>query len=293
MRPITAAGPAYDTANDTEHRRNLILMALPATPGRALDIGAGSGWLSHDLAELGWDVTAVEPGPFNRPDITHIDRRLTNTELNELLEERWDLITGLNIVHHMNDPRAALMALYNRRPATLILQIPDRIEAGNPKVAGNNYIDRLYDIAHSLEPSVLGWASTNLDPRARRPVLAWDTDIIIGTVTAGNGHTTHQWPEVGAKVATELGLELTEGSLNLELERFWSSADELDVVAATQWGPILGREVTVAGVTAWALRMPDSDQGQRFTELVAEHNLRDLLGLNNGDRIPLRLEPSS
>jgi SAM-dependent methyltransferase len=38
---------------------------LPATPGRALDLGAGNGILSWALAKEGWRVTAVEPDPSN------------------------------------------------------------------------------------------------------------------------------------------------------------------------------------------------------------------------------------
>jgi 2-polyprenyl-3-methyl-5-hydroxy-6-metoxy-1,4-benzoquinol methylase len=36
---------------------------LPPKAGRALDLGAGNGILSHALAREGWAVTAVEPDP--------------------------------------------------------------------------------------------------------------------------------------------------------------------------------------------------------------------------------------
>ena len=45
-------------------RRALIRRLLRGIPaGRALDIGAGSGGNSQVLAELGWEVTAVEASP--------------------------------------------------------------------------------------------------------------------------------------------------------------------------------------------------------------------------------------
>ncbi|NBQ73259.1 MAG: class I SAM-dependent methyltransferase [Gammaproteobacteria bacterium] len=34
---------------------------MPETPGRACDIGAGTGRDAHWLADMGWQVTAVEP----------------------------------------------------------------------------------------------------------------------------------------------------------------------------------------------------------------------------------------
>ena len=49
-----------------------ILHLLPATPGRIIDIGAGTGRDAAGFAELGHAVTAVEP----TPELLAVARRL-------------------------------------------------------------------------------------------------------------------------------------------------------------------------------------------------------------------------
>lgn len=287
---MTAAGPAYEALNDTEHRLELIRRALPPEPGRALDLGAGTGWLSRELADRGWDVFAVDTDTRHITDLngTVIERALTLTDIRELMAHGpWDLIAAINFLHHTADPRAVLLELLEAAWQTVIIQIPDRIEQGNPAVAGSDYIAALYDITMARGPSVLGWGKTNLTACARRPVLAWDPKLNVGTVVAGNGYTTHQWADVGELLAAELTLELTVGSLNLELD--YPLNTTLEPILDTEWGPVLGVEVLAAGRPAWAIQMPDSDRGHLFTELLAVDHLREVLELRNGDRVPLRL----
>lgn len=289
---MTAAGPAYDTANNTEGRLELIRRALPDKPGRALDLGAGTGWLSKELAGRGWSVVAVEANPqaarrCAAQGVRVENRTLSFKALAELLAEPWDLIAAINFLHHTADPRAILELMLGAHARMVVIQIPDRIEHANRSVIGNQYIAQLYDIALARAPSVLGWTSTNLEECARRPLLVWDAELIVGTVVAGGGHTTREWAKGGAMLAAELGLELTVGSLNLELAHTLDAA--LNPIGNTAWGPVLGVEVLAGGLPAWAVRMPNSDRGPLFTELLATARLRDALSLENGDRIPLRL----
>lgn len=294
---MTGATPAYDERNHTQRRLELIARALPTKPGRALDLGAGTGWLSHYLAGVGWEVTAIEASPqaarrCRGPGITVINKRMGHAELLDFIAQGWDLIAGINFLHHTPDPRALLLELLDQTATTILLQIPDRIEHGNKTVAGSHYIALLYDIAHARGPHVIGWTPTNLEPLARRPLLMWDSNLRVGTVTSGNGHTTTEWPKVGAVVAADLAANLRVGSLNLELDKPLLFDRDRDQCIDTDLGPVLAIPATIGLLDGWALRMPNSDRGAWFTEIVSPHPLREALKLSNGDRIPIRLKPA-
>ena len=40
------------------------LLQLQGPPGRLLEIGCGTGVISHSMAKIGWDVVAIDPNPF-------------------------------------------------------------------------------------------------------------------------------------------------------------------------------------------------------------------------------------
>jgi SAM-dependent methyltransferase len=73
---------------------------LPAKPGFACDIGAGSGRDANWLASNGWDVVAVEPstqmrelaGVASHPNITWLDDALPDLKKLRSLGHRFDLI---------------------------------------------------------------------------------------------------------------------------------------------------------------------------------------------------------
>lgn len=55
-------------------------------PGRALEIGAGTGQATRGLLARGWDVVALEPGP----ELARIARRETGAEVVGATFEEWD-----------------------------------------------------------------------------------------------------------------------------------------------------------------------------------------------------------
>jgi SAM-dependent methyltransferase len=65
------------------------LVTLP--PGKALDIAAGSGRHSLWLAQLGWDVTAVDIQPAELPDVYFLKADLEQHEY-RIERAAWDLI---------------------------------------------------------------------------------------------------------------------------------------------------------------------------------------------------------
>jgi len=79
---------------------NWVARHLPAKPGFACDIGAGSGRDANWLASTGWDVVAVEPSAQMRrvamatshPNVTWLDDSLPHLHKLRSLGHRFDLI---------------------------------------------------------------------------------------------------------------------------------------------------------------------------------------------------------
>lgn len=115
---------------------------LPATRGRALDLGAGNGILSWALAREGWDVTAVEPDPSALVGAGAVRglARATGVPITVIeafgeaipLEAAgFDLVVARQVLHHAHDLPAfcAEMARLSR-PGATILTLRDHVISG-------------------------------------------------------------------------------------------------------------------------------------------------------------------
>ena len=79
----------YQAVSSEFLHRRWVADSLPATPGFACDIGAGSGRDANWLAEKGWDVIAVDPSrgmrelaiPKSHSNVTWLDAFRILTEL--------------------------------------------------------------------------------------------------------------------------------------------------------------------------------------------------------------------
>jgi 2-polyprenyl-6-hydroxyphenyl methylase / 3-demethylubiquinone-9 3-methyltransferase len=89
----------------------------PLAGKRALDVGCGAGLLCEPLARLGADVTGLDAAPENiaaaRAHATAvgltIDYRSGSVE--DLGDERFDLVTSMEVIEHVTDPGAFVHAL--------------------------------------------------------------------------------------------------------------------------------------------------------------------------------------
>ena len=98
----------------------------------ALDVGCGAGLLAEPLARLGAQVTAIDAAPeliavareHAAGQALAIDYRAAPVED---IEGRFDLITSLEVVEHVADPRAFVAALAQRLApgGLLILSTPN------------------------------------------------------------------------------------------------------------------------------------------------------------------------
>ena len=112
--PLAAAADRFWRSEEWVATRALI----GATPGAALDIGAGRGIASYALARDGWQVTALEPDPSAIVGAEAIRTLARETDLLIAVEQRlseglpfedasFDLVYGRAVLHHIGDLSAA------------------------------------------------------------------------------------------------------------------------------------------------------------------------------------------
>jgi 2-polyprenyl-6-hydroxyphenyl methylase/3-demethylubiquinone-9 3-methyltransferase len=105
----------------------------PLRGRRAADVGCGAGLLAEPLARLGAEVVAVDPAPENVAAAREhalgqglaIDYRVGSVET---LGGRYDLVTCLEVVEHVAEPRAFVQGLADALDdnGLLILSTPNR-----------------------------------------------------------------------------------------------------------------------------------------------------------------------
>lgn len=105
----------------------------PLAGKRAADVGCGAGLLAEPLARLGAQVTGLDPAPENIAVARHhaegqgleIDYRVGGVEG---LTGPYDLITSLEVVEHVADPRGFVSGLAEALApgGLLILSTPNR-----------------------------------------------------------------------------------------------------------------------------------------------------------------------
>jgi 2-polyprenyl-6-hydroxyphenyl methylase/3-demethylubiquinone-9 3-methyltransferase len=105
----------------------------PLEGKRAADVGCGAGLLAEPLARLGAEVTGLDPAPENiaaarlhaEGQGLAIDYRVGSVEA---LTGRYDLVTSLEVIEHVNEPRAFVQGLADALSddGLLILSTPNR-----------------------------------------------------------------------------------------------------------------------------------------------------------------------
>lgn len=105
----------------------------PLAGRKALDVGCGAGLLAEPLARLGAKMTAIDAAPETIAAARHhaaaqglaIDYRVGGVET---LEGSFDLVTSMEVIEHVTDPRAFVSLLAERLApeGLLILSTPNR-----------------------------------------------------------------------------------------------------------------------------------------------------------------------
>jgi 2-polyprenyl-6-hydroxyphenyl methylase/3-demethylubiquinone-9 3-methyltransferase len=105
----------------------------PLKGRRAADVGCGAGLLAEPLSRLGAEVTGLDPAPENiaaarlhaEGQGLAIDYRVGSVEA---LGGPYDLVTSMEVLEHVNDPRAFVSGLADglSEDGLLILSTPNR-----------------------------------------------------------------------------------------------------------------------------------------------------------------------
>jgi 2-polyprenyl-6-hydroxyphenyl methylase/3-demethylubiquinone-9 3-methyltransferase len=100
---------------------------------RAADVGCGAGLLAEPLARLGAEVTGLDPAPENVAAARlHAEGQGLAIEYRvgsvEALTGPYDLVTSLEVIEHVNEPRAFVLGLADAlaEDGLLILSTPNR-----------------------------------------------------------------------------------------------------------------------------------------------------------------------
>lgn len=93
--------------------------------GRVLDFGAGGGQFALPLAQLGLDITALEPDPLLRSRVSTGGIR-TVAGLDELAAQSFEYVYTLNVLEHIADDVTALRQLHSKLvpQGTLLIYVP-------------------------------------------------------------------------------------------------------------------------------------------------------------------------
>jgi len=130
----------YDSLSFEQVHSSWLDRLVQLSPGKALDVGAGSGRDAQALAQRGWQVTAVEPavrlrarGAARNPDIRWLDDRLPQlSALPESVSYRLILLSAV-WMHLPESQRAvALARLCDLLDSDGILVITLRHGPGDP-----------------------------------------------------------------------------------------------------------------------------------------------------------------
>jgi SAM-dependent methyltransferase len=99
-----------EAVNYNRYLLDTIRRHAPAT-GKVLDFGAGSGQFAGPLAELGMDITALEPDELLQQRLRAKGLRAVGST-QELADGTFDYIYTLNVLEHIDDDASALRSLY-------------------------------------------------------------------------------------------------------------------------------------------------------------------------------------
>ena len=105
----------------------------PLTGKSALDVGCGAGLLAEPLARMGATVTAIDAAPeLVEAAKAHADGAGLSIDYRaigvEALDGQYDLVTSMEVIEHVADPRAFIASLADRLApgGLLILSTPNR-----------------------------------------------------------------------------------------------------------------------------------------------------------------------
>lgn len=261
-------------------------------PRSVLDIGGWDGYFARRFADAGAAATLVEPRAVDDlPDgVTHMRGHVTgDTDLPAV-----EVALALSVLHHMDDWQA-VYRLLRCSSDVLVVEVAHPDELAIPKLsptleATGHRIGPIHErvLADGEQIATTPGPNGADGERIRRPIVAVH-NVLTGAVEAGSGVAAGIMADRPAGFWAPLGYQPEPGTLNLRVGRKGKS------LVKRLPGPVALDDPT--GGTAgpyWPVRIGDIDghartsRAQASIELVAPVNLREWLGLVDGDDVTVR-----
>lgn len=110
--------------SENKQRVEWLKDVLPMTEGTMLDVGSGIGVFPF-LMKDEWDVTCVEE---NADSILFINSKLGMPCVEQVKEEKFDLVTLVHVLEHIEDLPDFLAKIYKHAHEFLFVEVPDADE---------------------------------------------------------------------------------------------------------------------------------------------------------------------
>lgn len=119
-------GASYDDGRESAKRLALLKKDLGRIKrGPLIDLGANAGFFSYGLADLGFDVTAIEPPNGKTFDPGRVsEHRAWVQGPEDLPEGTWDFAIVFSVLHHIPRWKEVLDEVINRTQRRLYIEVP-------------------------------------------------------------------------------------------------------------------------------------------------------------------------
>jgi 2-polyprenyl-3-methyl-5-hydroxy-6-metoxy-1,4-benzoquinol methylase len=97
------------------------------TGNTALDFGCGTGDFLHTLQKQGWKVEGIEPSDLARIKAAELNKQLIHSDINEIENKTFDVITAWHVIEHVPDLRATILKLKSllKKNGTIFIAVPN------------------------------------------------------------------------------------------------------------------------------------------------------------------------
>lgn len=159
---------------------------LLAQPGRALDIGAGTGLLTEPLLELGWQTTALDPSlemlavlEENYPNATTVNSTLEELDEYDIGEMQTFQLAVCGQAWHWIDPERAGQKLGKLlAPQSVLGIVQHQLDTSVPWVHRLSRIMHAGDVHPVKEPPKLGREFSALEGS----IIRWEDSVSVDQI---------------------------------------------------------------------------------------------------------------
>lgn len=271
-------------------------------PFTVLDLGASAGYFSVRLTQdFGARCVAVE-----RTDVVDaaegrvaavVKANLDATAIHR--QGTYDVVLALSFLHHQKNWRDVLSVLLRHTRSALIIETPHRDEKLR-QAAARHELGAIEDALLAAGMDRIGSSPGVWDKTLRRGIwlLRRDGIPVTGRVESGSGNNGRLLPRFSTTLADMLGYMPFPGSMNVRTPR----AFRLGAYAMEYVDPARGKggrrggdyqiwhaQVDGYGGPCHVQRPGVRSHGRDMLEVWAPVRIRDVLGLNDGDAVTVRI----